>query len=770
MKKINFLRVLACGIAILSLSLQAQTIYEDTEGRVAYRIRHQEDGTAYAQVEYLLDQFNGELVIPETITYNGEKLPVTTIQSLEYKKTLSGDDWETRNGAYIQSISLPSSIRKICSFSACRELSYLTLNNGLEIIAGGAFEDCDDLAEIVIPCSLKQIGSQAFAGCSKLKHFNYLNYHQMDIQVGEDAFADCGDAQFLNFVGTYFDGKTIVSMLDCTGGWTLPKRPQARFQCEAFASQWFNYKDCESMYERYSEIKECQEDWDFEAYSFGSSISCKMQKEGQGTIRVNGSTVDDGWATGFGCDDELMLQLEARPETGYMFVKWKDNCGWEWSDPNIDVQVGGPNHTFTAVFVEAPEFVEFELDGLQYQYISATDELNVIGLVEGATDLIFHGEVTFVPADGIPAVTKKVDAFGNYTENETIESVTFDGVETLEPTMFYRCTNLREAHLEGVHNVSENAFRGAGLQHVYFDESLEMIGMSAFEFCDQLQSLTIGVTESNHAYISDRAFAGCTSLETVDLSYVISEIPASVFEGCTSLKYFYSEDLLYIASRAFANCTNLGFVDVSQVTEFGEEAFLNAGLEGTIELDAAQRIDNNAFSCDKIEAFIIRNVLPEISDNSVPAEAIYYVECELMQTIDEWSPWNYLNVQGLSEHQVTVETTGISADIDCVWVSKLPNCAGVAEVSTREPIDLINPIFNGWFLDGVWVSSDLVYEFTINSDVTLTAEWQGELSPMGIENGQWTKDNGQWTKVLRDGHLYILHNEQMYDVQGQKVQ
>ena len=39
----------------------------------------------------------------------------------------------------------------------------------------------------------------------------------------------------------------------------------------------------------------------------------------------------------------------------------------------------------------------------------------------------------------------------------------------------------------------------------------------------------------------------------------------------------------------------------------------------------------------------------------------------------------------------------------------------------------------------------------------------------GIENGQWRMDNGQWTKVLRDGHIYILVGEKMYDATGRLV-
>ena len=40
--------------------------------------------------------------------------------------------------------------------------------DGIESIAGGAFDDCTDLTSLTIPCSVTSIGENAFSGCRGL--------------------------------------------------------------------------------------------------------------------------------------------------------------------------------------------------------------------------------------------------------------------------------------------------------------------------------------------------------------------------------------------------------------------------------------------------------------------------------------------------------------------------------------------------------------------------------------------------------------------------
>lgn len=58
----------------------------------------------------------------------------------------------------------------------------------MSVIATGAFAECVNLEDLVLPNSVKYIGNKAFAECSSLKKINLPN----SIEVIEDeAFADC---------------------------------------------------------------------------------------------------------------------------------------------------------------------------------------------------------------------------------------------------------------------------------------------------------------------------------------------------------------------------------------------------------------------------------------------------------------------------------------------------------------------------------------------------------------------------------------------------
>lgn len=77
----------------------------------------------------------------------------------------------------LREVTMPASLRKIDkkAFYLCKSLQYVTLNEGLESIGGGAFEDCTALQEITIPGSVQEwtyeYGTyhRTFAGCWALK-------------------------------------------------------------------------------------------------------------------------------------------------------------------------------------------------------------------------------------------------------------------------------------------------------------------------------------------------------------------------------------------------------------------------------------------------------------------------------------------------------------------------------------------------------------------------------------------------------------------------
>lgn len=151
---------------------------------------------------YTPSRYSGDVVIPASITYNGNTYVVTGIganaffqcfnlTSVEIPNTVTAIYTAAFSGCWnITTISLPNSLTEIsnnafkgCSaltsvtipdnvkyiysnvFSGCRSLVSIQLPSQLETIADYAFQGCHDLGSITIPNSVKQIYKNAFQGC-----------------------------------------------------------------------------------------------------------------------------------------------------------------------------------------------------------------------------------------------------------------------------------------------------------------------------------------------------------------------------------------------------------------------------------------------------------------------------------------------------------------------------------------------------------------------------------------------------------------------------
>lgn len=81
------------------------------------------------------------------------------------------------NCSSLTSITIPNGVTEIGQgmFSGCRSLTSITIPNGVTSIGNGAFENCSSLASITIPNSVTSIGSRAFSFCSTLTSINIPN-------------------------------------------------------------------------------------------------------------------------------------------------------------------------------------------------------------------------------------------------------------------------------------------------------------------------------------------------------------------------------------------------------------------------------------------------------------------------------------------------------------------------------------------------------------------------------------------------------------------
>ena len=138
---------------------------------------------------YYSDEYTGNVVIPESVSYSGTFYPVTRIGPNAFY-----------NCSGLTSITIPNSVTSIGSsaFSGCSGLTTIIVDKMNTMY--DSREDCNAIIKTntnelivgcmktVIPNSVTIIGKNAFSGCSSLTNVNIPN---SVTSIGSSTFAGC---------------------------------------------------------------------------------------------------------------------------------------------------------------------------------------------------------------------------------------------------------------------------------------------------------------------------------------------------------------------------------------------------------------------------------------------------------------------------------------------------------------------------------------------------------------------------------------------------
>ncbi len=191
-------------LAILFLMVGAKAFAYDAEINGIY---YNFSGTK-ATVTYLYYEssnspsYSGNVVIPASVTYNGETYTVTSIGERAFQNcyrltsiTIPESVTSIGEGAFygcsgLTSITIPESVTSIGegAFSYCSGLTSVTIPEGVTSIGSSAFSNCSGLTSITIPESVKSIGSSAFYDCSGLTS---ITIPEGVTSIGNRAFEGC---------------------------------------------------------------------------------------------------------------------------------------------------------------------------------------------------------------------------------------------------------------------------------------------------------------------------------------------------------------------------------------------------------------------------------------------------------------------------------------------------------------------------------------------------------------------------------------------------
>ena len=146
--------------------------------------------------------------IPDRIEHNGQSYAVISIPNAAFHSCKE-----------LTEITIPNGIKTIGSqaFALCESLTKVNLPDSLTAIKTLTFRDCKKLTEVVIPRGVKEIQNSAFLGCSNLKKVT-ISSNDL-IEIGSLAFRNCEKLAELRIA----DGVSIIGSQAFLGCKSLTK-------------------------------------------------------------------------------------------------------------------------------------------------------------------------------------------------------------------------------------------------------------------------------------------------------------------------------------------------------------------------------------------------------------------------------------------------------------------------------------------------------------------------------------------------------------------
>ena len=381
-----------------------------------------------------------------------------------------------------------------------------------------------------------------------------------------------------------------------------------------------------------------------EDYSFvyaGNTFQADLETDASGEKVATITKVEDAGAGATVLDfpDEITYKTEGQPDKVYTVTKIH-LVGFS-SIPS--------GNEFTSV--QFPEDVEEISFGYGVSNLSKVTELKIPGSVknfggslQGMKDLetlTFEEGVAEISSNmmvsgcsslktiQLPSTLKKLSQSGTFSDATALTTITLpegientlpEGIEITEGSTFSGCTALEEIELpDSITKINRSMFAGCtSLKSVKAKGTITKIEDNAF---GSIEKRTGWDDDWNPIYttyadaelseipdlgsvteIGERAFNGCTKLETVDLHKVAS-LGVNAFCNCDSLRGEIDlSGLETIPGEAFAHDANITAIRFNnKLSSIGDRAFLEAGAT-TIKLpDTVESIGSGAFRDSKLK-------------------------------------------------------------------------------------------------------------------------------------------------------------------------
>ena len=559
------------------------------------------------------DDYSGNVVIPESVEYEGRTYRVTSIGTYSF-----------RNCSGLTSITIPSSVSSIGdeAFYLCSGLTTIVSEVEKKIfgIASSVFVGIPSDAELIVPKGTKAL-YQATEGWNQFKNV-------VEASGGDEPIPSPTDysEQYLTFVaqesGTFsfrgtasdvVDNSVIYYSLDNGSSWTpLDRGFQTPTVLAGSKIMWKGY--CVPVNYEYREYDEDHELSTFFVFGIGSfSSTGRFEVEGNfmsllyGGDFIGKTTHDEKdwifYGLFLGCSG--LTSVVIPNSVSKISVSAFSGCSalTSVSIPNSVTSIS------SSAFQNCHDLTSIKVESGNPQYDSR-DNCNAI-IETSSYTLIFGCKNTVIPN----SVTSIGDDAFRYCSGLT--SITIpNSVTSIGDGAFSGCSGLTSITIpNSVTSIGENAFSGTGWYKNQPD-GLVYAGKVAYKYKGTMPDNTSITIKDGTLGITGSAFSDCIGLISITIPNSVTSIGNWAFSRCSGLvSVTIPNSVISIGMSVFFGCSGLISLTISNsVTSVGARAFGGcSGLTSVTIPNSVTSIDNYTFSdCSGLTSITIPNSVTSI--------------------------------------------------------------------------------------------------------------------------------------------------------------